>query len=166
VFRNLFRNKIFISILGFTAVAQFLIIQFGGPVFRIDNGMSWQNWLISIALGTGSIWWGFILRCLPDPQNIPPWMLGAGLTASDPKAAMPSVVEVKEKDTKTPQPKGVSVMAKRWSDAIHATRTQIRVTRTFRQRADLAVAQMSDPARIRQAQVQLARGRSMEIARE
>jgi hypothetical protein len=134
-----------------TVLSQFCIIQWGGVVFRIDNGLSWQNWLISIALGSGSLVIGFILRFLPDP-NPPLWMLGAGFTANDPKAAIPVAVDEKEQDAK---PRGPSEMGKKWNKAIHATRMQVRVTNTFRSRTHSAANVMVDRASLRQSQIQL-----------
>jgi hypothetical protein len=131
-----------------TVIAQTAIIQWGGVVFRIDNGLSFQNWVISICIGSGSLFVGYFLRCLPDPQNIPPWMLGAGFTAKDPKAAI-------QEEMKSKQPKGPSEMGAKWSHAIHQTRVQIRVTRLFRQRRDSASIVMVDRPGLRQAQVQL-----------
>jgi len=52
-FRGLFRNKVFLGIVGLIVVGQVLIVTFGGDVFEVRPLMPW-TWL-AIAAGTASV---------------------------------------------------------------------------------------------------------------
>lgn len=66
IFRNILQNRIFLFVLVLSASLQFLIVEFGGTVFRTQI-ISWSDWLICIAFGFGSIPVGFLVRMLaPD----------------------------------------------------------------------------------------------------
>jgi hypothetical protein len=159
VFKGFFRNNYFISILIITVICQAIIVQFAGIVFRIDPaGLSLANWGISIAIGTGALVVGFLLRLLPDPQNIPVWMLG-GSTVIEAKAGSGSGMGALEKgqsveplivavpanepadnqpDSIDPSVPGETPATKRWNNAIERTRTQLRVVQVFRLPSDVA----------------------------
>jgi hypothetical protein len=126
-----------------TILGQAIIVQFGGIVFRIDpSGLSASNWAISIALGTGSLIIGFLLRCLPDPKNIPIWMLGgSGVinaeirnnnTVPEPKVSDPVIVAVLPEIHDELADSTTSLAGRRWNDAIGKTRAQIRVVKVFK----------------------------------
>lgn len=51
----------FIGIVVVTAVAQFLIVTFGGPVTQ-TVGLSFLSWVICVVLGALSIPWGMVVR--------------------------------------------------------------------------------------------------------
>jgi hypothetical protein len=159
VFKGFFRNNYFISILIITVVCQAIIVQFAGVVFRIDPaGLSLANWGISIAIGSGALIVGFLLRLLPDPQNIPVWMLGGStvIDAKEPLAPTPGtldkgqsveplIVAVPPMDSADSQPDSIEPNAtvetpasKRWNNAIEKTRTQLRVVHVFRLPSDVA----------------------------
>jgi Ca2+-transporting ATPase len=64
-FHRFFSNVTFLAVMLFTIVAQVLIIQFGGTVFRTEK-LAWYYWLICILLGAISIPWAIVLRLIPD----------------------------------------------------------------------------------------------------
>ncbi|KAI8891948.1 hypothetical protein BC833DRAFT_612976 [Globomyces pollinis-pini] len=144
VFHRLLENKIFMFIFFISALFQALIVQFGGVVFTIDpNGLSWSHWLISIALGMGSLVVGFVIRLLPE-FPIPRYLLPGSEpeiqqpALSNPSEAKPVVVVIGEsRDTLTekeevvPQTTEESLAAARWKDAIHKTRVQVKVVKIF-----------------------------------
>jgi Ca2+ transporting ATPase len=56
VFKGVFSNVIFCSIMLVTSVLQVLIVQYGGKAFHVaDGGLSLKYWGISLALGFGSL---------------------------------------------------------------------------------------------------------------
>eukprot|EP01039_Chlorochromonas_danica_P006079 gene6079-6693_t len=68
VFHNLHRNPLFIAILLFTAVAQFLIVEFGGDFVR-TTPLSVQQWKQCVALAAFSLPLGGLMRCLPASER-------------------------------------------------------------------------------------------------
>ncbi|KAJ3346499.1 Calcium-transporting ATPase 10, plasma membrane-type [Kappamyces sp. JEL0680] len=147
VFEGFFANPIFHLVLGFSIVCQIIIVMFGGEVFNLNpKGLGWEGWLISLALGSGTLVAGYLIRFLPD-FNIPRWLLAGGAKepATTPAAAevtpSPVVIEVKEsqgnllepKPEEQPNRRASSPIARdRWNRAITATRTQVAVTKNFR----------------------------------
>lgn len=54
IFRGLFSNVIFMGVLALTILLQVLIVQYLGSIFKV-NRLHWDEWLITIAIGFGSI---------------------------------------------------------------------------------------------------------------
>ena len=65
VFRHIFGNPFFIVIWLGTAIVQVGIIFLGGEAFSTVP-LTWQQWLVSIAIGTASLPIGFLIRLIPD----------------------------------------------------------------------------------------------------
>jgi hypothetical protein len=57
--------------MGFTITVQFLIVQYGGD-FASTRPLSARQWLACIGLGSISLPWGFILRCIPVDRFVRP----------------------------------------------------------------------------------------------
>jgi hypothetical protein len=56
VFRGFFKNPLFCAVLGITAAAQYVIVEFGGDAMHVyAGGLSAKYWGISIAFGVGSL---------------------------------------------------------------------------------------------------------------
>ena len=120
------------AIIAITVGAQIIIVNFGGIVFRLQP-LDLVGWAVSIALGTGSIIVGYVLRLLPDIE-IPLWLLGGSnknsapqLPESAPKIVINPLVEV---------PKISDLPSKiapksRWDEIVHKTRLQNRVVKVF-----------------------------------
>lgn len=67
VFDGISTNKYFLGVWTVIAFFQIVITQFTGKVFEVaDNGLSWQQWLISVGIGFGSLIVGLLLKFLPD----------------------------------------------------------------------------------------------------
>lgn len=67
VFSGLHTNWIFIAIVVITVIVQFLLVEFGGEVFRTEP-LSPEYWGISVGIGAGSLLVGVVLRLLPVPD--------------------------------------------------------------------------------------------------
>ncbi|XP_075248477.1 LOW QUALITY PROTEIN: plasma membrane calcium-transporting ATPase 2-like [Convolutriloba macropyga] len=64
VFKGIFTNALFVSIVIGTIIAQVLIVEFGS-VITFTTPLSWDLWLWSVALGMGTLVWGQVLNCIP-----------------------------------------------------------------------------------------------------
>lgn len=64
VFRGIFRNWIFVSILAVTVIFQVIIVEFLGT-FANTVPLSWELWLLSVILGSISMIISVILKCIP-----------------------------------------------------------------------------------------------------
>jgi P-type Ca2+ transporter type 2C len=64
VFRGVFKNWIFVSILTATVIFQVIIVEFLGT-FANTLALSWELWLLSVALGSISMIVAVILKCIP-----------------------------------------------------------------------------------------------------
>jgi Ca2+-transporting ATPase len=138
VFSGFFNNYIFISIFIITVLGQIVIVTWGGIIFSLDpEGLSLQNWGISLAIGFGSLIVGFLIRLLPD-FNIPIWLLGGAespaplqnagqSTLALTKETTDDAINLDEEPTAPATP-----TAKRWAKAINATKMQIRVVETVK----------------------------------
>ncbi len=76
VFRGLFSNRIFMSVLAFTGAAQYVIIEFAGD-FAQTVPLRWQHWLISVIIGMVGIPWAFFIKFIPVPvtPSLPEFIL-------------------------------------------------------------------------------------------
>ena len=116
VFNNIHKNPTFLIVLVVTFISQVIIVQFGSVVFGLDpNGLSGANWGISIALGTGSLFVGFLIRLLPE-FNIPLGFLGGTLSSKEDEP-VPVIVEV-------PSNSGPTSPQDRWRFAIEKVKEQ------------------------------------------
>ncbi|XP_053170215.1 plasma membrane calcium-transporting ATPase 1-like [Scomber japonicus] len=64
IFKGIFNNLIFCTILLGTFVVQFIIVQFGGKPFSCVS-LSVEQWLWCVLLGSGSLVWGQVVTCIP-----------------------------------------------------------------------------------------------------
>jgi len=73
VFKNLFKNWIFLAIIIITVVVQTIIIVVSGPVFDITNppGIGWQHWLTCLLFASFTLVWGQIVFFIPVPKTKP-----------------------------------------------------------------------------------------------
>lgn len=62
-FRYIQRNQGLLIVLAMIIIGQWLIVEYGGEMFRTD-GMSWQEWLVIIALTSVVMWIGEIWRLI------------------------------------------------------------------------------------------------------
>ncbi|KAI7898578.1 PMCA-type calcium-translocating P-type ATPase [Cokeromyces recurvatus] len=65
VFKDIFDNWIFIAVQIAVILGQFLIVTFGGIAFKTVP-LTWDQWLITILIGSLSLPIGTIIRLLPD----------------------------------------------------------------------------------------------------
>jgi len=63
VFSGLFNNSIFLSILAFTVLVQWIFVEFGGD-FTSTRPLTPHDWLTCILLGAGGIPWGMVLSSI------------------------------------------------------------------------------------------------------
>lgn len=77
VFKGMHYNWLFLVILVIIAGGQALIVEVGGDAMK-TVGLSAKQWGYSIAIGAGSLVWGFFLRLIPAPE-----MLCCKIKASD-----------------------------------------------------------------------------------
>eukprot|EP01094_Clydonella_sp_ATCC50884_P012908 TRINITY_DN23200_c0_g1_i1.p1 TRINITY_DN23200_c0_g1~~TRINITY_DN23200_c0_g1_i1.p1 ORF type:complete len:993 (-),score=402.69 TRINITY_DN23200_c0_g1_i1:268-3246(-) len=68
IFEGIWTNYMFIAIIVITVVLQFLIVQFGGIIFKTTGLNAWQ-WAVTVAIGAISWPLGLALRCLPIPPD-------------------------------------------------------------------------------------------------
>jgi Ca2+-transporting ATPase len=61
VFEDLHKSPLFLMILGIIITAQVLIINFLGPIFKVQP-LAWDEWLVCIAIGIGAMIWSQIVR--------------------------------------------------------------------------------------------------------
>jgi len=72
VFAGIFTNKVFVGVMLFTLIAQYLMVQFGGD-FVGTYPLTSYEWLVCIAIGAGGLPLGVLLRSvlaapIPKPQ--------------------------------------------------------------------------------------------------
>mmetsp|Transcript_5299 Transcript_5299/g.7722 ORF Transcript_5299/g.7722 Transcript_5299/m.7722 type:complete len:455 (+) Transcript_5299:1286-2650(+) len=70
-FRNLSQSPMFLFIIFFTIVAQWIIVEFGGD-FTQTHSLTFEEWKITAMLGSMSIPFGYIMRLIPveeDPES-------------------------------------------------------------------------------------------------
>ena len=60
-FRYLHRDRGLIVVLLCVVIGQWVIVEFGGDMFRTD-GMSWQEWALVISATSGVLWAGELYR--------------------------------------------------------------------------------------------------------
>ena len=82
MFKGIHKNRIFMIILLITLVFQIIIVEFGSVVFTVQ-GLNWSNWLISIALGSGSLIVGLLIRLFVPEIHINPVLLGGNIKYED-----------------------------------------------------------------------------------
>jgi hypothetical protein len=118
IFDNIQKNPTFLGVLVVTLIGQFLIIQYGGKIFYTQP-LDGLNWGISIAIGSGSIVVGFLVRLMI--------ML---IEVASPNFFVPAE-KIDIQSSPSTQEEGMSEHGRRWNDAIHVTRTKIRVVNAF-----------------------------------
>jgi Ca2+-transporting ATPase len=68
IFKGVFSNPAFFMVSVVSAGCQYLIVQFGGR-FTSTSPIDWAQWLITVALGFGSIFIGMLMRFIPCEEN-------------------------------------------------------------------------------------------------
>jgi Ca2+-transporting ATPase len=71
VFAGFFRNTIFVAILAFTAVAQYLITEFGGD-FTSTRPLSLRQWMTCVGIAALGVPVGMLIKLIPVPEPKPP----------------------------------------------------------------------------------------------
>ncbi|KAG1699331.1 Plasma membrane calcium-transporting ATPase 3 [Nymphon striatum] len=77
IFQGLFTNPIFYSIILITAVAQVIIIQFGGYAFS-TAGLSLDQWMWCLFFGFGVLVWGQLITTIPTRRLPKMFTWGSG----------------------------------------------------------------------------------------
>ena len=70
-FKNLGTSPMFLLVIVFTVIAQYLIVEFGGE-FTQTTHLTSHEWVVCVLLGAGSIPVGFLMRLFPvseDPES-------------------------------------------------------------------------------------------------
>ena len=70
-FKNLTSSPMFVAVIVFTVIAQWVIVEFGGD-FTQTSPLTFDEWKITCALGAVSIPVGYIMRQIPiseDPES-------------------------------------------------------------------------------------------------
>ena len=62
--KSLSQSPMFLMVIVFTVIAQWLIVEFGGE-FTQTYPLSWEEWKFTVALGAGSLPVGFLMRLIP-----------------------------------------------------------------------------------------------------
>ncbi|KAJ3161363.1 hypothetical protein HDU86_007145 [Geranomyces michiganensis] len=148
IFKGILRNRIFQGILIATIILQAIIVEFGGPVFKTEGGLSGVQWAICLLVGLGSLPVGVAIRLLPD------WRTKRD-EDDDPRTAnLRDDIEMEEKSHgELPQKSTAQLVSggagggdnatgkvddddksetsDRWTSAIRATQMQIRVVNAF-----------------------------------
>jgi len=70
VFRGLLQNRLFVGVILFSALAQWLIIQFAGD-FAQTVPLRWQHWLLSIIIGMCAFPVAALAKMFPVPEEPP-----------------------------------------------------------------------------------------------
>lgn len=68
VFSHFFNNKIFLFIVGFTVVFQFIMVQFLGK-FANTVPLTKEQWLMTVSIGFVSLPIAALVKLIPVPQN-------------------------------------------------------------------------------------------------
>jgi Ca2+-transporting ATPase len=68
VFSHAFNNKIFLFIVGFTVVFQFIMVQFLGK-FANTVPLTKEQWLITVSIGFVSLPIAALVKSIPVPEN-------------------------------------------------------------------------------------------------
>jgi Ca2+-transporting ATPase len=68
VFSHVFNNKIFLFIVGFTVVFQFIMVQFLGK-FANTVPLTKEQWLITVSIGFVSLPIAALVKLIPVPEN-------------------------------------------------------------------------------------------------
>jgi calcium-translocating P-type ATPase len=83
--RSMEQSPMFISVILFTVVAQFLIVEYGGH-FTQTYPLDWEEWKFTVMLGAGSIPVGFMMRMIPVQED-PATFAGIERKGGKPKGA-------------------------------------------------------------------------------
>lgn len=68
VFKGLFRNRIFLSIVVFTCASQYFLVTYGGSFVK-TTPLTQDQWVKTVSLGSLSLTLGGIMRLFPIPEN-------------------------------------------------------------------------------------------------
>jgi Ca2+-transporting ATPase len=69
VFSHVFNNKVFLFIVGFTVVFQFIMVQFLGK-FANTVPLTKEQWLITVSIGFVSLPIAALVKLIPVPENV------------------------------------------------------------------------------------------------
>jgi Ca2+ transporting ATPase len=77
IFEGLFTNPIFYGILIVTAIAQIIIVQFGGPPFN-THALTIEQWMWCLVFGVGVLLWGQLITTIPTKRIPKQFTWGSG----------------------------------------------------------------------------------------
>lgn len=104
VFRGLFTNRIFMSVLAFTGLAQWIIVTFAGD-FAQTTPLRWQHWILSVIIGLCTMPWAFVVKFINVPVSpplpevvLPKWFFKKKRVDEESGEAGPPVADAKEAD--------------------------------------------------------------------
>ncbi|XP_074533206.1 plasma membrane calcium-transporting ATPase 1-like [Halichoeres trimaculatus] len=129
VFRGVFNNPIFCSIVLGTLLVQFVIVQFGGKPFSCVS-LNPMQWLWCIFLGLGSLLWGQLVSSIPTS-----WLkflktAGHGTQREEiPEEELEEMKDLDEIDHAEMEMRRGHVL---WCRGLNRIQTQIRVVNAFR----------------------------------
>ncbi len=69
MFSHVFNNKVFLFIVGFTVVFQFIMVQFLGK-FANTVPLTKEQWLITVSIGFVSLPIAALVKLIPVPENV------------------------------------------------------------------------------------------------
>ncbi|XP_074526009.1 plasma membrane calcium-transporting ATPase 1-like [Halichoeres trimaculatus] len=128
VFRGVFNNPIFCSIILGTLVVQVIIVQFGGKPFSCVS-LNAMQWLWCVVLGLGSLLWGQLVSSIPTS-----WLKSLK-TAVVRRTQRPDSPEDEPQEMRDPDEVDDAEMRKShvlWCRGLNRIQTQIHVMNSFR----------------------------------
>ncbi|KAG1699330.1 Plasma membrane calcium-transporting ATPase 3 [Nymphon striatum] len=127
IFQGLFTNPIFYSIILITAVAQVIIIQFGGYAFS-TAGLSLDQWMWCLFFGFGVLVWGQLITTIPTRRL--PKMFTWGSGPPDETAAELSLMDDGSNGSVSQDGKRTGQIL--WIRGLTRLQTQLRVVKAFK----------------------------------
>ena len=68
IFQGIWKNHVFLGVTAFSVGAQIILIELGGDFLK-TVGLTWAQWLITVALGAIGLVVGFLMRFIPIKEN-------------------------------------------------------------------------------------------------
>ncbi|XP_017482339.1 PREDICTED: plasma membrane calcium-transporting ATPase 1-like, partial [Rhagoletis zephyria] len=128
IFEGLFSNPIFYGILFVTAIAQVIIVQFGGRPFN-TAALTLEQWMWCILFGVGVLVWGQIITTIPTKRIPKQFSWGSG-PPDEMIDATSSLVEDGSSGSLSQDVKRTGQIL--WIRGLTRLQTQLRVVRAFR----------------------------------
>ena len=108
VFKGLYRSPLFLSIIIFTVIAQYGIIEYGGDFVRTTH-LTTDQWIKCILLGSLSLPLGGIMRLLPVRDSASDFAIMSDLIKTNRNKAMHGQISEKVRQATTEPGDGFSV---------------------------------------------------------